>query len=161
MRREIKVKIEDSFYPSDQGACVWDLLPRIGKPGKPVAARVNGVLCDLRAPLQKDADVSLVGAGDPEGLEVLRHSASHLLAHAVLELYPETKTGIGPAVENGFYYDFLRETPFTPEDLEKIEKKMKDLARADVPIERLVLAKAEAVKPFLKARYRAPWKLEV
>jgi threonyl-tRNA synthetase len=148
MRREIKVKIEDSFYPSDQGACVWDLLPRTGKPGKPVAARVDGVLCDLRAPLEKDAEVSLVGAGDPEALEVLRHSASHLLAHAVLELYPETKTGIGPAVENGFYYDFLRETPFTPEDLEKIEKKMKELARADVPIERLVLAKAEAVKLF-------------
>ena len=148
MRRQIKVKVEDSFYPSDQGACVSDLLPRIGKPGKPVAARVDGVLCDLRAPLENDAEVSLVGAGDPEALEVLRHSASHLLAHAVLELYPETKTGIGPAVENGFYYDFLRETPFTPEDLEKIEKKMKELARADVPIERLVLPKADAVKLF-------------
>jgi len=148
MRREIKVKIEDSFYPSDQGACVWDLLPRTGKPGKPVAARVDGVLCDLRAPLEKDAEVSLVGAGDPEALDVLRHSASHLLAHAVLELYPETKTGIGPAVENGFYYDFLREIPFTPEDLEAIEKKMKELARADVAIERLVLPKAEAVKLF-------------
>jgi threonyl-tRNA synthetase len=148
MRREIKVKIEDSFYPSDQGACVWDLLPRIGKPGRPVAARVGGVLCDLRAPLREDAEVSLVGAGDPEGLEVLRHSASHLLAHAVLELYPETKTGIGPAVENGFYYDFLREAPFTPEDLVTIEKKMKELAKADLPIERLVLPKAEAVKLF-------------
>ncbi|HMK15365.1 MAG TPA: threonine--tRNA ligase, partial [Methanomicrobiales archaeon] len=148
MSREIKVKIEDSFYPAQGGACVWDLLPRTGKPGRPVAARVGGVLCDLRAPLREDAEVSLVGAGDPEGLEVLRHSASHLLAHAVLELYPETKTGIGPAVENGFYYDFLRETPFTPEDLEKIEKKMKELAKADLPIERLVLAKAEAVKLF-------------
>jgi Ser-tRNA(Ala) deacylase AlaX len=77
-------------------------------------------------------------------IDVLRHSAAHLLAHAVLDLYPETRTGIGPAVETGFYYDFLRETPFTPEDLEKIEKRMKEIARENTPIERLVLSKDEA-----------------
>jgi threonyl-tRNA synthetase len=148
MKRQIKIKIEDSFYPADQGACVWDLLPRFGKPGRPVAARVNGVLCDLRAPIDADAEVSLVDPGSSEALEVLRHSASHLLAHAVLELYPEAKTGIGPAVENGFYYDFLRDEPFTPEDLERIEKKMKELARADIPVERLVMPKEEAIKLF-------------
>jgi threonyl-tRNA synthetase len=151
MSGKIKIKIEDSFYPTDRGACVLDLLPGLGKPGKsakPVVARVDGVLCDLKAPIDRDVEVSLVGAGDPEALEVLRHSASHLLAHAVLDLYPETKTGIGPAVENGFYYDFLRETPFTPEDLAAIEKRMKDLAREDVPVERLILAKEEAVKLF-------------
>ncbi|HYA48176.1 MAG TPA: threonine--tRNA ligase, partial [Burkholderiales bacterium] len=148
MKRQIKIKIEDAFYPADQGACVWDLLPRFGKPGRPVAARVNGVLCDLRAPIEADADVSLVAPGAPEALEVLRHSASHLLAHAVLELYPEAKTGIGPAVENGFYYDFLRDEPFTPEDLAKIESKMKELARADIPVERVVMTKAEALKLF-------------
>ncbi len=81
-------------------------------------------------------------------IEVLRHSAAHLLAHAVLDLYPGTKTGIGPAVETGFYYDFLRETPFTPEDLEKIEKRMKEIAAENVPIERLVLSKDEAVRMF-------------
>jgi threonyl-tRNA synthetase len=81
-------------------------------------------------------------------IDVLRHSAAHLLAHAVLDLYPETKTGIGPAVENGFYYDFLREKPFTPEDLEAIEKRMKEIAREDVPVERLVLAKDEAIRMF-------------
>jgi threonyl-tRNA synthetase len=81
-------------------------------------------------------------------IEVLRHSAAHLLAHAVLDLYPETKTGIGPAVETGFYYDFLRETPFTPEDLEKIEKRMKEIAAEDTPVERLVLSKDEAVRMF-------------
>jgi threonyl-tRNA synthetase len=148
MRRQIKIKVEDSFYPSEQGVCAWDLLPRIGKPGQPVVARVNGVLCDLKVPIDKDAEVSFLGPEASEALEVLRHSASHLLAHAVLELYPETKTGIGPAVENGFYYDFLREEPFTPEDLEKIEKKMKALARENVPIERLVLPKEEAIKLF-------------
>jgi len=153
MSGKIKIKIEDSVYPAEAGACVLDLLPALGKPGKPgqpVAARVDGVLCDLKAPIDRDADVSLVGAGDPQALEVLRHSASHLLAHAVLDLYPETKTGIGPAVENGFYYDFLRETPFTPEDLAAIEKKMKELARQDIPVERLVLAKDDAVELFRK-----------
>jgi threonyl-tRNA synthetase len=81
-------------------------------------------------------------------IEVLRHSAAHLMAHAVLDLYPGTKTGIGPAVETGFYYDFLRDEPFIPEDLEKIEARMKEIARENVPIERLVLAKDEAVRLF-------------
>ncbi len=81
-------------------------------------------------------------------IDILRHSASHLLAHAVLDLYPETKTGIGPAVETGFYYDFLRDEPFTPADLEAIEKRMREIAREDVPIERLVLAKDEAIRMF-------------
>jgi threonyl-tRNA synthetase len=83
-----------------------------------------------------------------EGLEVLRHSASHLLAHAVLELFPGTQAGIGPAVDNGFYYDFLREEPFTPEDLSAIEARMRKISDADMPIERLVLAKDEAVRLF-------------
>jgi threonyl-tRNA synthetase len=81
-------------------------------------------------------------------IDVLRHSAAHLLAHAVLALYPETKTGIGPAVETGYYYDFLREKAFTPEDLEAIEKRMKEIARENVPVERLVLTKEEAVRMF-------------
>jgi threonyl-tRNA synthetase len=91
--------------------------------------------------------------------DVLRHSAAHLLAHAVLDLYPETQTGIGPAVETGFYYDFLRETPFTPEDLGKIEARMKEIAREDAPIERLVLAKEEAVRMFEERRQ--PLKVEL
>jgi threonyl-tRNA synthetase len=81
-------------------------------------------------------------------IDTLRHSGAHLLAHAVLDLYPETKTGIGPAVETGFYYDFLRETPFTPEDLERIEARMKEIARENVPIERLLLGKDEAIRVF-------------
>jgi len=148
MSGKIRVQVEDSFYPSDAGVSVWDLLPRIGKPGTAVAARIDGVLCDLRAPIVKDANVTLVGPDAPEALNILRHSASHLLAHAVLDLYPGVQAGIGPAVENGFYYDFLRETPFTPEDLAAIEKRMKELAREDIAIERLILPKEEAVKIF-------------
>jgi threonyl-tRNA synthetase len=81
-----------------------------------------------------------------QDLHMLRHSAAHLLAHAVTDLYPGVQVGIGPAVENGFYYDFLRDQPFTPEDLEDIEKRMRELAQNDIPIERVMLAKAEAVK---------------
>jgi threonyl-tRNA synthetase len=86
--------------------------------------------------------------GPEEALETLRHSASHLLAQAVLDLYPGTQAGIGPALENGFYYDFLREEPFTPEDLVAIERKMLELARADLPIQRVVIPKEEAVRLF-------------
>ncbi|OQX55674.1 MAG: threonine--tRNA ligase [Candidatus Aminicenantes bacterium 4484_214] len=81
-------------------------------------------------------------------LEVLRHSAAHLLAQAVLDLFPGTQVGIGPAVENGFYYDFLRDKPFTPEDLEAIEQRMRELVKEDIPIERIVIPKAEAIKLF-------------
>jgi len=148
MSEKIRIKVGDSFYPLEKGSCAADLLPQIGRLGSPVAAYVDGVLCDLRAPLAKDSTVDLFGPEHPDSLDILRHSASHLLAHAVLDLYPGTKTGVGPAVENGFYYDFLRETPFIPEDLEAIEKRMKEIARENVPIERLVLAKDEAIKLF-------------
>ena len=90
-----------------------------------------------------------MGEKGPEAaLETLRHSASHLLAQAVLELYPETKVGIGPAVENGFYYDFLRQEPFTPQDVEAIENRMRELSRADIPIQRVIMAKEEALRLF-------------
>jgi len=100
--------------------------------------------------MSEDANISI---------DVLRHSAAHLLAQAVLDLYPETKTGIGPAVETGFYYDFLRDTPFTPEDLDAIEKRMKEIAREDIPIERLVLTKDEASRMFEEKKQ--PLKVEL
>ncbi len=148
MSEEISIRIEHSVHRASRGASVWDLLPKISPAAKPVVVRVDGVLRDLRFPIEKDASVELVGPGSPDALEVLRHSASHLLAQAVLELFPEAKTGVGPAVENGFYYDFLRETPFTPEDLTAIEARMHEIARADIPVERLVLKKADAIKLF-------------
>jgi threonyl-tRNA synthetase len=104
----------------------------------------------LHTRMSEDANISI---------DVLRHSAAHLLAHAVLDLYPGTKTGIGPAVETGFYYDFLRDTPFTPEDLEAIEKRMKEIARANVPVERLTLSKDEAVRMFEEKKQ--PLKVEL
>ena len=95
-----------------------------------VVARVNGQFWDLTRPLEKDAKVEILTSKNPEALEVYRHSTAHLLAAAVLELFPETKLGIGPPTDTGFYYDFQRETPFTPEDLEKIEERMWEIAGA-------------------------------
>jgi len=103
---------------------------------------------DLGSPLEEAMKVELIYPDSEEGLDVLRHSASHLLAHAVLELFPGTKTGIGPPIENGFYYDFLRDKPFTPEDLLTIEKKMLELAQEDIPIKKVVFSKKEAIRLF-------------
>ena len=101
-----------------------------------VVARVNGDFFDLTRPLETDAALQILTSKNPEALEVYRHSTAHLLALAVLNLFPETKLGIGPPTETGFYYDFQRETPFTPEDLEKIEEKMWELQKQDLPYER-------------------------
>jgi threonyl-tRNA synthetase len=116
-----------------------------------LAARVNGELFDLTRPLEKDATVQILTAKDPESLEVYRHSTAHLLAAAVLELYPETQLGIGPPIENGFYYDFDRPTPFTPEDLEKIEKKMWEIQARALPYERVLTRKEEGLKKYSEA----------
>jgi len=106
----------------------------------------GGLLYDLRRPLEQDVKLRILTEKDPDALYVFRHSAAHLLAAAVTELYPEVKLGIGPPVENGFFYEFLRDAPFKPEDLEKIEKKMHELAAKDLPNERKLLPKAEALK---------------
>src|ERR1039457_6880462 len=103
-----------------------------------IVAKVDRELCDLTRPLEKDASLQILTARDPESLEVYRHSAAHLLAAAVIELYPETQLGIGPPIENGFYYDFDRPSPFTPDDLEKIEKKMWEIQARALPFERVL-----------------------
>ena len=116
-----------------------------------IVARVDGELYDLTRPLEKDASLQILTAKDPESLNVYRHSSAHLLAAAVLELYPETKLGIGPPIDNGFYYDFDRPAPFTPEDLEKIEKKMWELQSRDLPYERIYTRKDEGLKKYSDA----------
>ena len=90
----------------------------------------------------------MIDEGSDEALDVLRHSSAHLMAHAVLDLFPKTQTGIGPAVEDGFFYDFLRDKPFTPEDLAAIEKKMRELSQQDIPIQKRILPKKEALRLF-------------
>jgi threonyl-tRNA synthetase len=113
-----------------------------------LAARVNGKLVDTSYVIDGDASLAIVTDKDPDGLEVIRHSTAHLLAQAVKELFPEAQVTIGPVIEDGFYYDFAFNRPFTPEDLAAIEKKMVALAQADEKVTRRVMARAEAVKFF-------------
>src|SRR6202011_690050 len=113
-----------------------------------LAARVNGKLVDTSYLIAEDACLAIVTDKDPEGLEVIRHSTAHLLAQAVKELFPEAQVTIGPVIEDGFYYDFAYQRPFTPEDLAAIEAKMTELAQADEKVTRRVMARDEAVKFF-------------
>ncbi|HEV8146760.1 MAG TPA: threonine--tRNA ligase [Bryobacteraceae bacterium] len=111
-----------------------------------IVARVNGDLWDLNRPFESDSALQILTTKNPEALEVYRHSTAHLLAAAVLELFPGTKLGIGPPIDTGFYYDFQRDEKFTPEDLEKIEKKMWEIQARDLPYERKYTPKAEGLK---------------
>lgn len=148
MEEKIKVKVDESVYSVEKGISLSDFFADQELPQKPLFARVDGNMLDLDTPVDKDIAVQPVYAGSEEALDVLRHSAAHLLAHAVLDLFPGTQTGIGPAVENGFYYDFLRETPFTPEDLEKIESRMREFSQRDLPIKRQYFSKEDAIAHF-------------
>ncbi len=113
-----------------------------------VAVRVNGELWDLTRDIEDDASIEIVTRDSEDGVELLRHDAAHVLAEAVKELWPETQVTIGPAIENGFYYDFSREEPFTDADLETIEKRMKEIVDRDEVIEREVWDRDEAVEFF-------------
>jgi threonyl-tRNA synthetase len=104
-----------------------------------LVARAGDTLVDLSKPLEESTMLSILTAKDPEAVQVFRHSAAHLLAAAVLELYPDVKLGIGPPTDTGFFYEFVREQPFTQDDLAQIEAKMHELAARDVPNERKCL----------------------
>jgi threonyl-tRNA synthetase len=125
------------------------ISPRLAK--EALVARADGELVDLSRPLENDAKIAILTAKDPDAVQVFRHSAAHLLAAAVLELYPNVKLGIGPPIENGFFYEFVREEPFTQDDLEKIEAKMRELAAKDVPNERKLIPKPEALALYRKS----------
>jgi len=113
-----------------------------------IAARVNGAVRDLDRPLESDATLAILTDRDPDAVEVLRHSSAHILATAVRELFPGAGIGFGPAIEDGFYYDFQVERPFTPEDLERLEARMADVAQRDYPFVREVVNREEANRRF-------------
>jgi threonyl-tRNA synthetase len=113
-----------------------------------LAAKVDGKLVDLSHVIDRDSQVAIVTDKDPDGLEILRHSTAHLLAHAVKELHPKAQVTIGPVIEDGFYYDFSFERPFTPEDLVAIEQRMQEIAKRDVPVQREVWERSKAVSFF-------------
>lgn len=113
-----------------------------------LAGKVDGKVVDTSHLIEHDAELAIITDKDPEGLDVIRHSAAHLLAYAVKSLYPDAQVTIGPVIENGFYYDFSYKRPFTPDDLAAIEKKMTELAKKDEPVTRKVMPRDEAVDYF-------------
>jgi threonyl-tRNA synthetase len=159
---EVQVTLPDGSqkaYPA--GTRPLDIAAAISKrlAEDAIVAKVNGDLWDLTRPLEGDAAVQILTTKDPASLEVYRHSTAHLLAAAVLELYPDTKLGIGPPIENGFYYDFDRKEPFSSEDLEKLEAKMAEIRDRDLTFERQLMPKPEGI-----AKYTAmnePMKVEL
>ncbi|MGN6735843.1 MAG: threonine--tRNA ligase [Candidatus Binatia bacterium] len=130
------------------GTRIEELASRSGVRRGIVAAKVNGRLVDLSRVLDQDATLQWVSPESPEGLDTLRHSTAHLMAQAVQNLFPGTQVTIGPTIENGFYYDFKRSEPFSPEELERIEKRMEDLVKADLKIVREELPRGEAIDLF-------------
>jgi threonyl-tRNA synthetase len=141
---------DGSVKKFDKPVTVAELAQSIG-PGlarAALAGRVNGTLVDTSYRLDTDADVAVVTDKDRDGLEILRHSTAHLLAHAVKELFPDAQVTIGPVIEDGFYYDFSFKRPFTPEDLAAIEKRMSEIAKRDLRVERTVMPREAAVKLF-------------
>jgi threonyl-tRNA synthetase len=151
--KSIHVKLPDgSVKEVPQGTTALEIAksisPRLADAA--LVAKADGCLIDLSKPLEADTDLRILTEKDPAALEVFRHSTAHLLAAAVLELFPETKLGHGPPTESGFFYDFYRPTAFTPEDLDKLEKKMQELAQQNVPFTREFLPRDQGLAEFKK-----------
>ena len=147
----VKIKLPDgSVLEEKDGICGLEIANKIslslGKAA--LAVSVNGVLQDLTTPITTDSTVTIITAKDKDGLHILRHSCSHVMAEAVQELWPNTQVTIGPAIDNGFYYDFARKEPFTTDDFAKIEDKMREIVKRDEKIERIVMSRAEAIEFF-------------
>jgi len=133
-------------HPVTVAEVAADIGPGLAKAA--LAGKIDGSLVDTSFLIEWDTDLSIITGRDDEGLEVIRHSAAHLMAQAVKELFPEAQVTIGPVIENGFYYDFDYERAFTEEDLDAIEKKMAELSKQDIPVQRSVMSRDEAVSFF-------------
>ena len=155
----MKITIQGSIREFPDGMNALDIAGEIDKELKKsaLAARVNGKVQDLAAPIDGDCTLEILTGDDPEGLRVLRHTASHVLAQAVKALRPDAKLAIGPAIDNGFYYDFDVDEPFTPEFLTSVEKEMAKIIKKNSRVERFELSRAEALD-FMKDE---PYKIEL
>jgi threonyl-tRNA synthetase len=145
------VTLPDGSHKSfDRPVSVAEVAASIGKglAKAALAGVVDGRLVDTAYLIERDASLRVITAKDPEGLTILRHSTAHLLAQAVQSVYPNAQVTIGPVIEDGFYYDFAFERPFTPEDLEKFEAKMREIVKSDQPVHRRVLCRDAAVAHF-------------
>lgn len=156
-----KINYLGQSYDLSNGESLLDFLKQNAKKDSKdaVAAKFNGTQVDLTYTPETDGDLELILTTSDEGLEILRHSTSHLMAQAVRRLYPNTQVTIGPAIKDGFYYDFDAEKPFTEEDLPKIEDEMKKIVKENIPVVRKVMKKDEAIEYFKKAN--EPYKVEI
>lgn len=136
----------------DQPISVFDVAMSIGKglANAALAGKVNGKLVDTSYVIEEDAQLVILTEKDPAGLEIIRHSCAHLLAHAVQSIYPDAQVTIGPVIEDGFYYDFAYSRPFTTEDLLRFEEKMAELAKQDLEVTRHLISRSEAIEKFTK-----------
>ncbi|KVQ29251.1 threonine--tRNA ligase [Burkholderia cepacia] len=156
----VSIRLPDgSVRQYEHPVTVAEVAASIG-PGLAKAAlggKLDGELVDTSAVIDRDASLAIVTDKDADGLDIIRHSTAHLLAYAVKELYPDAQVTIGPVIDNGFYYDFSYNRPFTPEDLEKIEKRMQELAKKDEPVTRRVVSRDEAAGYFrsIGEKYKA------
>lgn len=156
----IKLKLNAQSLELPDQSTLAEAIKKSGQKTRGIlAGKVNGTVVDLKAPLPDDAAVEFITADTPEGLEILRHSTSHIMAEAVQKLYPDVKLAIGPSIENGFYYDFDVAQPFTEPDLEKISKEIKRSIKAKKPFKRIEISRAEAIK--LMTEQKQPYKVEM
>ncbi|MGL4790538.1 MAG: TGS domain-containing protein, partial [Anaerotignaceae bacterium] len=158
----MKVTLKDGVVKEfDKAVSVLDIATSIseGLARNACCGIVNGEVEDLRFVVDKDSEVSICNFDTPEGKKAFRHTASHMMAQAIKRLFPETKLAIGPSIDDGFYYDFDRETPFTEQDLEKIEAEMKKIAKENLPLEKFELPRAEAIQ--LMKAMDEPYKVEL
>jgi threonyl-tRNA synthetase len=158
---EIKLTFENGSARSfPKGITLKELAVKIEKENHfPIAGKVNNRLVDLSSPLQDDAQVSFIHLNSREGLDILRHSTSHVMAQAVQDLYQGAKITIGPSIEDGFYYDFDYEKSFSPEDLEKIETRMREIIAQDLPFDRMEVSREEAMRIYQEKD--EPYKVEL
>ncbi len=155
MSQSFDITLPDGSHKSvPQGTSPLDIARQIGErlANDAIVARVNGSLWDLTRPLEADAKVEILTPRNPETLEVYRHSTAHLLAAAVLELFPGTQLGIGPPTETGFFYDFQRSEPFSAEDLQRIEERMREIQARNLPYERVLTRKDDGLE-----KYKSLW----
>ncbi len=158
----VNIKLKDgSVRQFDGPVSVLDIAKNIseGLARNACAGMVNGKVHDLRFVVSGDAEVDILTFDSPDGQRAFNHTASHILAQAVKRLYPDVKLAIGPSIDNGFYYDFDRERPFSPEELELLEKEMKKIVKENIKLERFELPRAEAIK-FMEER-NEPYKVEL
>lgn len=150
----LKIQLKDSIKEVEEGTFIVTIAKELGILKSTCVAKLNGVVVDLKTPLTEDASIEFISFEDKEAFEVINHSCAHLLAQAMKRLYPGTRYGVGPAIEEGFYYDFAVPTAISNEDLEKIELEMKKISKENITVNHYKLSKADAKEKFKEDKYK-------